>query len=248
MDNKSLDINVKLINQPEKQASQHFAKLRKDDESQDDFAETVDLSNLDLLVNATPDDLATVMANSGKQALTQIGIEHQHNLVNQVNDDSVAYAKERSAEMVGKKYVGGILVDNPDAEWVITDATRDEIQSLVAQVTTGDLKLTDLSQAIQDAAAFSPERAEMIARTEIITANAQGSLSGFKAAQSIGVKVKKEWLPDAEACPICLENSDAGPIDLDEEFPSGDDAPTAHPNCECVLIPVTGDEENDDDE
>lgn len=199
------------------------------------------------MVNATPDDLAAIMANSGKQALLKLGIEHENNLVNQVNADSVAYARARGAEMVGKKWVDDELVDNPDAEWVITDATRDELQSLVTRVTTGDLKLTDLSQAIEDATAFSPERAELIARTETITANSQGSLSGYKSARSIGVKVKKEWLPDAEACPICLENADAGPIDLDDDFPSGDDAPTAHPNCECTLIPIVDDESDDDE-
>lgn len=222
--------------------------MRKDDEDQEDFAETVDLSSLDLLVNATPDDLATIMANSGKQALMQLGIEHENNLVNQVDANSLAYAKSRSAEMVGKQWDGDQLVDNPDAEWVITDATRDELRSLVAQVQSGDLKLTDLPQAIQDATAFSPERAELIARTEIITANSQGTLSGFKAARSIGVVIKKKWWPDKNACEVCLGNADDGAIDLDDNFSSGDDAPAAHPNCKCALISDIGDEDEADED
>ena len=205
----------------------------------------MDLSDLDVLVNATPDDLATVMADSGQQALMQLGIEHEQGLVNQVHADSVAYAKSRAAEMVGKKWVDGELVDNPDAEWVITDATRDELRGLITRVTTGDLKLTDLPQAIQDATAFSPERAELIARTEVMAANGQGSLASYQSAKAIGINVKKAWEPDDEACPICLANADQGAIDLDDEFDSGDDAPPAHPNCECVLVPVT---EEDDDE
>ena len=229
------------------QASKHFGKVRKDD-SDSDFASTVDLSALDLLVDATPDDLATVASDSGKQALMQLGIEHESGLVNQVHADSLAYARDRAAEMVGKKWVDGELVDNPDAEWVITDSTRDGIRTLISQVESGDLKLTDLSGAIQDSYSFSPERAETIARTEIITANGNGSLAGYKRASESGVKVKKIWEPDAEACPICLENADAGAIDLDDVFPSGDDAPAAHVNCECSLVPEVEDDSEDDGE
>jgi hypothetical protein len=32
-----------------------------------------------------------------------------------------------------------------------------------------------------------------------------------------------------------MENVDAGFIGIDEEFPSGDLAPTAHPNCDCSI-------------
>ena len=46
-----------------------------------------------------------------------------------------------------------------------------------------------------------------------------------------GGSVRFTWIPREE-------NAAAGPIDLDDEFPSGDDAPTAHPNCECALMPV----------
>lgn len=150
--------------------------------------------------------------------------------------------------MVGKKWVNGELVDNPDAEWVISDATRDELRGLIAQVQSGDLKMTDLSDAIERAGAFSPERAELISRTETQAANAQGSLAGYRTARKNGVNVKKAWEPDDEACEICLDNAAQGAIDLDEDFDSGDDAPPAHPNCECVLVPVTEGTEDEDSE
>jgi len=222
--------------------------MRKGDDDEDTFDAAVDLSTLDLLVNATPDDLAAVFSDSGKQGLMQLKIEHEHNLVNQVHQQSLDYAKDRSAEMVGKKWVDGKLVDNPDAQWVITDSTRDELRGLVADVQSGDLKLTDLPQAIRDATAFSPERASMIARTEIMAANGQGSLASFKSARDIGVKIKKAWWPDDEACEICLGNADDGDIEVDAEFSSGDDAPPAHPNCECVIIPVVSDDAGDSED
>jgi hypothetical protein len=44
---------------------------------------------------------------------------------------------------------------------------------------------------------------------------------------------EKSWV--GGTCPVCEENAAAGWIDIDEAFPSGDDEPPAHPNCECEL-------------
>lgn len=223
--------------------------MRKDDDDGDasDFADALDLSGLDYLVNVMPEELASVMGDAGDKSLFQLGVENEHGLTGQVNQASLDYAKNRAAEMVGKKWVDGELVDNPDAEWVITDSTRDDLRGIIGDVYSGDLEASDLSDAIMNAGSFSEDRADLIARTETIKANAQGSLEGYRAARDAGVKVKKAWNPDAGACPICQENGDAGAIDLDEDFPSGDDAPPAHPNCECDLVPeVEEDEESDD--
>jgi DNA-binding transcriptional LysR family regulator len=150
-----------LVHHPKRQHqhSRADADFKAEQENNSDFADDVDLAAFDVLVNATPDELAAVMADSGKHAQIQLGIEDQENLVNQVNADALTYAKARAAEMVGKKWVDGELIDNPNAEWVITDTTRDEIRYLVSQVISGDLKSTDLPKALEDATAFSRERA-----------------------------------------------------------------------------------------
>lgn len=44
---------------------------------------------------------------------------------------------------------------------------------------------------------------------------------------------EKQWV--GGTCEVCMENADAGWIDIDEDFPSGDDEPPAHPNCACEL-------------
>lgn len=199
----------------------------------------MDLGALDILATATPTELKAITADSGKMSLMQLGIEHEEGLVNQVNADALDYATERGAEMVGKKWIDGELVDNPDAKWVITDATRDELRGLIAEVQNGTLPMSKLADEIEKAGAFSPERAELIARTETMTANAAGSLAGYKTAASIGIDIRKAWEPDDEACIVCLGNALAGPIPLDRPFPSGHQHPTAHPHCECVLVPVT---------
>lgn len=78
----------------------------------------------------------------------------------------------------------------------------------------------------------SDYRAMRIARTETINAYGAGALEGYRQS---GVVNGKYWMPDAEACPICVGNAAVGVIGLDENFPSENDAPTAHPACECSL-------------
>lgn len=83
----------------------------------------------------------------------------------------------------------------------------------------------------EEYAGFSSVRAGMIAQTEMNGAYNAGR-------KQLGVDLgfnEKSWNPDGEACPICLENVASGWIAMDDEFPSGDDAPTAHPNCDCSL-------------
>lgn len=220
-----------------------LGKLTKDDADNEERARRIalglDLGSLDALIDVVPGELDTVASDSGSLALAQIGVSDRSDLVNQVNDRAVAYAKDRAAEMIGKRWVDGELVDNPNAEWVITDATRDELQSLITQGLDDNLGHDAIAELIQQAGAFSADRAELIANTEIARANSVGALEGYKAARDIGVRVKKEWVGDDDPCDeICQPNVEQGPIDLDEDFESGDDAPPGHPGCRCGISPV----------
>ena len=235
-----------------RQVAAKLGKLTKDDIENKDKARRIalglDLTTLNVLSDVLPEELESVAADTGSLALAQIGVADRSELVNQVNDRAVTYAKDRAAEMVGKRWVDGELVDNPNAEWVITDSTRDELQSIITQGLNDNIGHDAIADAIQEAGAFSADRAELIANTEIARANSVGALEGYKAARDIGVKVMKSWLADSDPCPDCQENEDAGPIDLDSDFPSGDDAPPSHCNCECSLIPVTEDQDGNETE
>lgn len=184
--------------------------------------------------------LEAMASQGGGIALAQIGVMDRSDLVNQVYDDAADYAANRAAEMVGKKYVNGVLVDNPDSEWSITGATRNELRGIITDAFKGNIAPGDVEDAIAQAGAFSDERAALIARTEISRANNYGALSGYITARDrANISLKKEWSPDADACPVCIGNQDDGAIDLEDDFSSGDAAPPAHPNCECAITPVT---------
>jgi hypothetical protein len=71
------------------------------------------------------------MAQSGAQdALAQLDVRGGVDF-DVVNEHAVAWAKDRSAELVGMKYVDGELVENPKAEWSIEESTRETIRDLV---------------------------------------------------------------------------------------------------------------------
>ena len=198
----------------------------------------IDLEALDALIAAVPDAIESVAADSGRLALAQIGVQTRSELVNVVNERAVSYSKDRAAEMVGKRWLDGELVDNPNAEWVISDATREELKQVIADGLERNIGRDAIVEAIETMGAFSDARAAIIANTEIGRANSVGALNGYRAARDSGVKVKKAWLADLEPCPVCQENANAGPIGLEEVFPSGDLTPLAHPFCECSLSPV----------
>lgn len=206
------------------------------------IADAIDLGSLELIFDSSTEPLRRVAGDTGRLALIQVGAPSSDAIVNQVNDQAVNYAKERAAELVGKKIVEGELVDNPAAEWSITEATRNEIRSIIEQAVAGNIELADLEGAIRDAGAFSETRAALIARTEISRAHNYGALNGYLTARANGVDVKKAWLPDDIACDLCLDNEADGAIELDEQFATGDLAPPAHPNCECAIIPVVASE------
>lgn len=147
-----------------------------------------------------------------------------------MNRQAVAYAQQRAAELVTD----------------IEDSTRDELRGIIARGIDAGATRDDILEEIEGSRLFSEDRAALIADTEIRMANGQGRLEGYRAARDAGVKLKKVWVTDGDPCPSCQENEDAGPIDLDESFPSGDDIDPAHPNCYCST--TTEIEEEDDGE
>jgi len=86
---------------------------------------------------------------------------------------------------------------------------------------------------------YHKNRAMRIARTEISNAYNFGQMDSLKQARDAGWlpgDPEKGWIAGgANPCDTCLDNEAQGYIALDAQFVSGDDAPTAHPCCECSL-------------
>lgn len=185
--------------------------------------------------------LIAVYTEGGDAALKALDLGEPA-LFDRLNEEALAYAKDRGAELVGMKYVDGELVTNPRADWAINESTRDGLRDLISRAFDEGLSPTQLSDAIQESYLFSSARADAISRTELAMAHSAGELEAMRAS---GVVSGKEWLlgDNHEIEDDCDDNDGAGVIGLDEEFPSGDDGPPAHVNCACALSYQLAEEE-----
>ena len=118
----------------------------------------------------------------------------------------------------------------------IADTTLEKLKRTLAEGVANGESIPNLASRVSgvydDAKGY---RATMIARTETISASNEGALEAYKQS---GVVEKKEWLVAADACDICIDIAMGGAIKLNESFSGGFDAPPAHPNCRCTILPV----------
>lgn len=140
---------------------------------------------------------------------------------------AVRYAQARAGELLSE-----------NGRFSIPAGTRDRVADLVAKAIADGDSMRALKNALRNDNAFSASRAETIARTETSAANNRASLQAYT---SRGVEGKR-WMTsgfDVDNGQIgpCVENEAAGVIRLGDTFPSGDDAPPAHPRCRCTIVP-----------
>lgn len=108
----------------------------------------------------------------------------------------------------------------------------------------------DLSRRYADR--LLDDRAESIARTEIVDSVFQGQKEVWEQAIDEGLlerrQAQKQWVIDpGTACPEICEPMDGQTVGIDQQFTNGAgekvDGPTAHPKCNCdVVLTYKGDE------
>lgn len=155
-----------------------------------------------------------------------------------IDERSVEFASKRAAWLVGKRVLpDGSYIDNPNAEYRITDMIRENLRDIIARSTEEGWSAQQTAKEIRNAEAFSDKRAKNIARTELAFAHEQGALDEWRES---GVVVgKRSILADTHPAPdVCDEAADEGVIPLDALFESsGVQAPPHHPSCLCAMVP-----------
>jgi SPP1 gp7 family putative phage head morphogenesis protein len=199
----------------------------------EEIAAALDLAAMDGMATTFDAELGKVAKDGARQGVKQLGLEVATDLP---FEESADWARQRGAELVGKKFDSdGNLIDNPRAEYAISDGTRAHLQGLIGEAIDGGWSNDKLADRIADSYAFSSSRAEVIARTETARADVQGSLIGWR---STGVVKSKQWIVGESCCDECAA-LDGTVVGLDEQFPDdGGDGPPLHPQCRCDVSPV----------
>lgn len=137
---------------------------------------------------------------------------------------------EQVASLIGKRVdKNGIIIDNPNAKYRITDAIRKDISSAIK--TGVNLRETETQMVDRVRTSIrNKNRATIIAQTESVNAYQNGMLEFGNQAGAVG----KESLT-INTQDICGVNAKAGIIKLNATFPSGHKAPAYHPRCRCSL-------------
>lgn len=191
--------------------------------------EMIDLEDK-IIVDVLHDQLALAAylgAQSGELTYIPIGLSESSVVIQRT-------AQQTIAELVGKTVQlnkdGSIkkIVNNKNAKYRISDVTRKNIResirvSLELRENTPDA-ITRMKKVIKDA-----KRAEMIAQTESVNAYQKGLFNYGLEAGAIGKAAESQNTED-----ICATNENAGPIPLDQPYPSGQMHPAFHPRCRCT--------------
>jgi hypothetical protein len=228
-----------------KVAAQIVKLIQRTTKSDDDQIELImgeiDLEGWVTLVIDGESILVHITVDGSGEAVTQIGGKLSPAMLEQVNEAAASWAHERAAELVGMRYeADGSLVVNPNAEWAITDSTRDLLREDIARAIEEGLSTDELADLLAEGYAFSADRADAIARTEIAMADIQGSLLAY--AQSGMVEGKEVILGSEHGDPDeCDDAADMGVVALEDDF-GGLGDPPYHPNCECDVLPVLAEE------
>jgi hypothetical protein len=228
----------------EKSTASAGVALRKDDASDggdelsaaevDAIVEQVeaslDFTDWDALRSELEPMLIQITQDGVRVAFEQIGVEPTADMLDQVNERALAWAKDRAAEMVGMTVNDdGDLVPSTKPRMAITDSTRDMLRSDIAQAVEEGTSTAALADQLAATYAFSDTRAERIARFETAQADVQGNLAAYDGS---GVVEGKEVILGSEhdEPDECDDAADMGVVPLDSDFGGNGDAPF-HPNC-----------------
>jgi hypothetical protein len=173
------------------------------------------------------DDLVSLAASG---ALSGENIYKRYIGMTSTSAEIQRFAREQAASLVGKRLdKDGNIIDNPNAEYRISDTTRNDIrESIRTSLNLGEDQAT-ASERLR-AVIRNKKRAELIAQTEAVNSFQGGLLTFGKTAGAVG----KEW-QSIGAKDICAEYENEGIVDIKHLYGGRIDGPSAHPRCRCSV-------------
>lgn len=123
------------------------------------------------------------------------------------------------------------------AKTINETTSTDLLNSIQEGIDDGE-SLDEISARIADIYNKAQDfRTDMIARTEVAASSNFGAVQGYLQA---GI-TEHQWIVVDPKDEDCLDN-DGVITKIGDSFPSGDNEPPIHPNCQCTTVPIFGDE------
>lgn len=156
---------------------------------------------------------------------------YDSSLFNLENPRAVEYARKRAAEAISE----------------INATTRSEVRKIIVEGLETGMSPAQVAQRLADKfIQFAvpmpgkriPNRATLIAVTEMANAYCEGILQLGQELQQSGIVMVKHWLTvgDDRVSDGCRQNEKAGWISINDAFPSGHQRPPRFPGCRCDLL------------
>jgi len=158
-------------------------------------------------------------------------------VISDINKLAMDWAREHAGERLGTKWYDGEASTEPSEKCPVSESVRLAVRQIITDAFSHEGPMSELVERIRVAAGISildDERAQLIADTEVKFAMAYGNLEAWKRTNIVkSVKWLKSMLHTERD--VCDLNAEAGAIPLGQPFPSGDEAPPAHPRCRCTI-------------
>jgi hypothetical protein len=117
----------------------------------------------------------------------------------------------------------------------VNDSRVSELGNLLARTVGEGASMRTTAAAIREQFGTGNKWSKTVAQTETRRAVTAASVDTYQGAGVGSVEWLTAW---GEACPICKEFEDMGPVLIGSGAFDGDDGPPGHPNCFCVILPV----------
>jgi hypothetical protein len=167
--------------------------------------------------------VADMLRTGAMDGLAKIGMDPDDGAFNVASETAMSYVRNRGLELAK----------------TIPETLKGHVAVAIEKQLAAGTSIADLRDAIKEAAPDLTEwQAVRIARTETAMAYCEGNRQAWEQ-QGVATKA---WSVAGGPCPICEGIGEAYPNDIPigEAFSTGSgswQAPPAHPNCRCDLLP-----------
>lgn len=178
----------------------------------------------------------SAMTGATREEVMRQAREHAAKLVTQVSEG----VKQQIAEIVAQgleQQLGHVGTARLIRDSIGLDSNRAKaLAKFRAEKEAAGLSGPKLDEAVaRQRRILINERAKTIAQNEMGSAVERASLASAIASGDYTHKLSLT-VGDAFVSEICIENAAAGPIPIDDDYPSGDPCPQFHVSCRCTQV------------